>query len=64
VFGTSLFLYNGQWTFAVIAVVALALGSGPSGVPRSLFLGALATLAVLQLLTNAALFQEIARAFA
>jgi hypothetical protein len=63
VFGTSLFLYSGQWTFAVIAVVALALGSGPSRVPRPVFLSALAALAVLQLLANAALFQEIARAF-
>jgi hypothetical protein len=64
VFGTSLFLYSGQWTFAVIAVVALLLGSGPSGVPRPLFLGALGGLAALQLLANGALFLEIAGAFA
>jgi hypothetical protein len=64
VFGTSLFLYSGQWTFAVLTMSALLLDSGPRGLPRPAFLGSLAALAALQLVANAALFLEIARTFA
>jgi hypothetical protein len=62
VFGTSLFLYSGQWTFAVLALVAL--GIGPSeGTERRALQAALVALALLQIATNSALFLEIARAF-
>ena len=65
VFGTSLFLYTGQWTFAVLGMAALLLdpGKGERG-PRALLPAALIALALLQVVTNAALFLEIARAFA
>lgn len=65
VFGTSLFLYAGQWTFAVLALAAVLLGSEPVGpvMPRVLA-GALFLLAALQAVTNAALLAEIARVFA
>ncbi len=62
VFGTSLFLYSGQWTFAVLALVALGIGASEGSELRALR-AALVALAVLQLATNTALFLEIARAF-
>jgi hypothetical protein len=64
VFGTSLFLYSGQWTFAVLALAALLLDPGPSGREPPAVLGALLLLAALQVQANATLFLEIARAFA
>ncbi len=65
VFGTSLFLYAGQWTFAVLAMAALLLDPGTSAhAPRSLVPASLLVLATLQVVTNAAFFVEIARAFA
>jgi hypothetical protein len=62
VFGTSLFLYSGQWTFAVVALVALSLDPA-EGLPRKALLAALLALAVLQVATNSGLLLEIARAF-
>jgi hypothetical protein len=62
VFGTSLFLYSGQWTFAVLGLVALSLDGWEGRRLRALH-AALAALAVLQAVTNTALFLEIARAF-
>ncbi len=65
VFGTSLFLYSGQWTFAVLAIFALLFGPGPGepGKHRAVT-GAVLLLAALQVLANADFLVEIARAFA
>jgi hypothetical protein len=62
VFGTSLFLYSGQWTFAVLALAALGIGT-PDDKGRHALRAALVALAALQVATNGALFLEIARAF-
>jgi hypothetical protein len=62
VFGTSLFLYSGQWTFAVVGLVALS-GEGWDGRSLVVLRAALVALALLQLATNGALLLEIARAF-
>jgi hypothetical protein len=62
VFGTSLILYSGQWTFAVLALAALGIGA-PDGKRRRGLRAALVALALLQTVTNTALFVEIARAF-
>lgn len=65
VFGISLFLYTGQWTFAVVAVVALLLEPAADTPPRRRALeAALFLLVVLQAAANAAFLLEIARAFA
>ena len=63
VFGTSLFLYSGQWTFAVLALVALSLDPPAGGRVREALLGALVALALLQAATSSALLLEIANAF-
>jgi hypothetical protein len=62
VFGTSLFLYSGQWTLAVLALVALGIGT-PDDKRRHALRAALVALAALQIATSGALFLEIARAF-
>jgi len=65
VFGISLFLYTGQWTFAVVAVVALLLEPAADTPPRRRALAAaFFLLVVLQAAANAAFLFEIARAFA
>jgi hypothetical protein len=61
VFGTSLFLYSCQWTFAVIALVAA--GTERLGPRRSLDVAVLALVA-LQAVTNTAFLLEILRLFA
>jgi hypothetical protein len=63
VFGTSLFLYSGQWTFAVLALVALSLDRPAGGRVREALLAALVALALLQAATSSALLLEIANAF-
>src|SRR5262245_30881191 len=63
VFGTSLFLYSGQWTFAVVALVALSLAPVEEGRQTTALLTALGALALLQIGTGSGLLLEIARAF-
>ncbi len=63
VFGTSLFLYSGQWTFAVLVLVAQSLDPAAGGRLRGALLAALVVLALLQAVTSSALLLEIARAF-
>jgi hypothetical protein len=62
VFGTAPFLYSGQWTFAILGLVALC-GEGGHGRALVALRAALVALALLQIGTNGALFLEIARAF-
>jgi hypothetical protein len=65
VFGTSLFLYTAQWTFAVLGLVALLLKDGsPTKTPVRVFQGALFLLGALQVVINAEFLLEIARTFA
>jgi len=61
VFGTSLFLYSCQWTFAVVALVAV--GTDRLSPPRALDASLLA-LVGLQALANTAFLLEILRVFA
>lgn len=61
VFGTSLFLYSCQWTFAVIALAAV--GTDRLGPRRSLD-AALLVLVALQAVTNTVFLLEILRLFA
>ena len=61
VFGTSLFLYSCQWTFAVIALAAV--GTDRLGPRRSLD-AALLALVALQAVTNTSFLLEILRLFA
>jgi hypothetical protein len=61
-FGTSLFLYSGQWTFAVVALAATGMERAP-GAPR-IADAAPFVLAGLQALTNGPLLLEILRVFA
>jgi hypothetical protein len=61
VFGTSLFLYSCQWTFAVIALAAV--GTNRFGPKRGLD-AALLALVTLQAVTNTAFLLEILRLFA
>lgn len=61
VFGTSLFLYSCQWTFAVVALAAV--GTHRLGARRSLD-AALLALVALQAWTNTAFLLEILRLFA
>jgi hypothetical protein len=61
VFGTSLFLYSCQWTFAVVALAAV--GTERIGPARALEASLLA-LAALQALANAAFLLEVLRVFA
>ena len=61
VFGTSLFLYSCQWTFAVIALAAV--GTERLGPRRSLD-AALVALVALQAVTNTSFLLEILRLFA
>jgi hypothetical protein len=63
VFGTSLFLYSGQWTFAVLGLVAFSLDLPAGGRVREALLAALVALALLQAATSSALLLEIANAF-
>jgi hypothetical protein len=62
VFGTTLFLYSGEWTFAVLGLAALSL-ERLEGRPLVALRAALAVLAALELSTSSALLLEIARAF-
>ena len=61
VFGTSLFLYSCQWTFAVIALAAV--GTERLGLSRGLD-AALLALVALQAVTNTSFLLEILRLFA
>ncbi len=61
IFGTSLFLYSCQWTFAVVALTAV--GTERLGPRRSLD-AALLALVALQAVTNTAFLLEILRLFA
>jgi len=64
-FGTSLFLFSGQWTFALVAVVAAGLeteAAASSGRARGIG-AALVLLAALQLAANASLVLDVLRVF-
>ena len=64
-FGTSLFLYSGEWTFAIVAVAAAGLeteAAASSGRARVIGV-ALLLLAALQVATNASLVLDVLRVF-
>jgi hypothetical protein len=64
-YGTSLFLYSGEWTFAIVAVAATGLeteASASSGRARGIG-AALLLLAALQLGTNSSLLLDVLRVF-
>ena len=65
-FGTSLFLYSSQWTFALVAVVAVGLEAEAAASPGRTtgILGALVLLAALQVAANASLVLDVLRVFA
>ena len=64
-FGGSLFLYSGQWTFALVAVAAAGLETEAAASPgRARGIGvALLVLAALQVATNASLVLDVLRLF-
>jgi len=65
-FGLSLFLYSCQWTFAVVALLALGLArwAGESASRRRLEVGALLALLALQAWSNAAFLADLLAVFA
>jgi hypothetical protein len=62
-YGTTFFLYSGQWTFAVLALAASALEDGLSDRHRRASAIALLALVSLQLWTNGALLLELHRLY-
>ena len=67
-FGSSLFLYSGQWTFALVAVAAAGLeteAAASFGPMRGIGIGiALLLVAALQVAANASLVLDVLRVFA
>jgi hypothetical protein len=64
VFGTDLFLYSCQWTFAIVALSALPWRGAISPRARTALTVALVLLIVLQAAGNASLLQELRVLFA
>jgi len=63
-FGSSLFLFSGQWVFAVIALTAAGLEArSPGRIGERLILGAIVLSVGLQVAANAALVADVLRVF-